>query len=352
MDKFIKIKRANAPPSGFIGDVTVFNTIATAVDNNELICVYGLRGVGKTYMVGLALKNTNWVEVSTMKDIPLLKDSTCHVIIDSEKIDKSILEHRGRLSMGSTIIITNNIHDIDFCECIYVPAPEIDTLISIGRKVYPKMDISRLKKVAAESKNDIRIFLFSLQFGNHRDIFKTSKDYIHDILCSEHDILKDIGKDVTDHGYIWDVVYTNYPMGGTVDADIADNISSADVYDTKIYNNSWDMMDHFWVSGITYPIWKMNRPLERSTLKPGTAWTKFSNYKMKSKKLSKLPPNDTCRTILQMMKILSHQEIITLLKSYNLQPKDIDTINSLSLFAKIPVKVIKKIKTDLSSAQT
>tara|TARA_R110002073_G_scaffold140647_1_gene291585 strand:+ start:186 stop:347 length:162 start_codon:yes stop_codon:yes gene_type:complete len=53
-----------------------------------------------------------------------------------------------------------------------------------------------------------------------------------------------------------------------------------------------------------------------------------------------------------MMKILSHQEIITLLKSYNLQPKDIDTINSLSLFAKIPVKVIKKIKTDLSSAQT
>jgi hypothetical protein len=347
MDKFIKITR-NTTPTGFIGDVILFNTIANIIDENKMVCIYGPRGVGKTYMVHLVLKNKNWVETTSMKDMPLLCESTCHVVVDSEKIDKSILDHRNKLSLGSTIIITNTISDIDFCECIYVPAPSVDMIVEIGKKMYPKMCINHLKQTALESCGDIRSFIFSLQFRDKRDMFKTSKDYIHDILCSNVDMISHVGKDVTDHGYLWDIVYSNHIQAG-LDPDITDSLSLADVYDTRLYNNSWDMMDYFWLSAIIYPVWKMKRPLTRASLKPGVAWTKYSNFRMKSKKLSKLPPNDICSMLLYMMRTLPHEECIELLKSYNITPKDVDTINSLSFESKIPVKIIKKIKSDLSS---
>lgn len=347
MDRFIKVKR-DTRPSGFIGDVTAFNSIATIIDDNGMVCVYGPSGVGKTYIVNLALKDKNWVEISSMKDIPLIEESTCHVVIDADKIDKSFLDHGKKISLGSTIFITKKIDNINFCDCIKINPPTIDTLVQIGRKTNSKISLDFLTKCAEKCNGDIRAFLFSLQFDAERDMFRSSKEYIHDKLCSNEDILSDLGKDINDHGYIWDIVYTNYPIGG-LDPDIADSMSIADMYDARVYNNSWDMMDHFWLNGITYPICKLNRPLEKAALKPGIAWTKFSNYRMRKKKLSTMPPNDICRTIMYMIKRVPYEEALELLKSYNMKSKDMDVLNLLCLDSKIPVKTIKKFKNDLSS---
>jgi hypothetical protein len=348
MDKFIKIKR-DTRVSGFIGDVITFNSIATIIDNNDMICVYGPSGVGKTYMVSLALKNKNWVEISSLDEIPLLACSTCHVVIDSDKIDKSFLNHKKKVSLGSTIFITKTIDKIDFCDCIKIAPPSIETLIQIGRKESYKTPIDHMRKCAEKCGGDIRTFIFSLQFETTKDTFKTSKSYIYDKLSSTESVLADLGKDVSDHGYIWDIVYTNYMMGG-LNPEIADSLSSADIIDSKIYNNSWELIDYFWLNAITYPIEKMSRPLERQKIKPGVSWTKFSNYKMKKKKLQSLPPNDICRTIIFMLKRLSHEESIKLLKSYNIKPKDVDVLNLLYFDAKLPVKTVKRLKSDLSSA--
>lgn len=347
MDRYIKINKSNTKAGGFIGDVTSFNAIATMIDNNCAFCVYGPSGVGKTYMVHLALKNKSWVEVSSVTDIPLLSESTCHVVIDSNKIDKSILELKGKLSLGSTILITKSIENIDFCDCIKISPPTIDTLIAIGKKAYPMIDC---RKAAKESDGDVRSFLFNLQFEGKKDVFKTSKDYIHDLLCSNSDITNELNESISDHGYIWDIVYTNHflHVNDDMNSSIADSLSLADTYDNRIYNNSWDMLDHFWVAGVVTPISLMKRPLDRSKLKPGVAWTKFSNYKMRTKKLKTLPDNDICRMLLFMMKTLPYEDALKLLKSHNIGPKDVDVLNLLSLYSKIPVKTIKKFKTDLA----
>lgn len=346
MDRFIKIKRAASSPSGFVGDVTAFNAIASMIDENRMFCVYGPSGCGKTFMVHLALKNKNWIEIHAARDIPeTLNESTCHVVVDSDKIDKSILDFRGKLSLGSTIFISKTIENIDFCDCIRVPKPGVETLIEIGRKVFPKLDG---REAAERSDGDIRAFLFNIQFSHDRDIFKTSKDYIHDLLCSNENILNELNKDICDHGYIWDIVYSNYLEGG-INPDIADSLSVADIYDTRVYNNAWEMLDYFWISGVIYPIFEMKRPLIRSKLKSGIAWTKFSNYKMRSKKLQNMPPNDTCRMLLFMAKTRPYDEALELLKSYNIKPKDVDVLNLLSLDTKIPVKQVKRFKSDLAA---
>ena len=346
MDRFVKIKRQTSSLSGFVGDVTTFNAIATMIDENGMICVYGPSGCGKTFMVHLALKNENWIEIHTAKDIPeTLCESTCHVVIDSDKIDKSILDMKGKLSLGSTIFITKTIENIDFCDCIRVTRPSVDTLIEIGKKVFPKIDG---REAALNSDGDIRSFLFNIQFSHDRDIFKTSKEYIHDLLCSDINIANEVNKEVSDHGYIWDIVYSNYIECG-LNHNIAESLSLADIYDTRVYNNSWEMLDYFWISGVIYPLSNMKRPLNKNKLKPGISWTKFSNYKMRSKKLQSMPPNDTCRMLLFMMKTRPYEEALELLRSYNIKPKDIDVLNLLSLDTKIPVKQVKRFKSDLAA---
>jgi hypothetical protein len=349
MDQFISIKR-DASTSGFIGDVTIFNEIATAIDDNILVCVYGPGGAGKTYMVQLALKNKNWVEVTTTKDIPTLSDSACHVVIDSDKIDKSIIEHDGKLSFGSTILISKNAVNIGNCKCIEVPKPSMDDMISICKKLHPKMKIEHISHCAKKCDGDIRALLFSLQFNDNRDVFKTSKEYIFDLLKKGgSNAYEHINKDVSDHGYIWDIVFTNYAHNG-LNNDIAQSLSDADVYDTRIYGNSWELMDHFWVSGVIYPLCNMKGPICESKLKPGSAWTKFSNFKMKEKRLKSLPSIDMCNHITKIMSIAPHDDVINILRSYNIKAKDIDILNSLNLFTKIPIKKIKKIKTDLTAS--
>lgn len=348
MDRYVIIQKDNNI-SGFIGDVDIFNTIATVIDDNGIICLYGPPGTGKTYMTKLALRNKSWVEVNTISDIPMLSESTCHVVVDSITPDKSILDYGKKLSKGATIIITRTIEKITFCDCLKVDVPSIDILVKIGMKHYPRVPPATLKRRAMECNGDIRSFLFYIQFPDKRDTFKTSKEYITDLLCrpSENPIMKEIGREHADHGYIWNVIQANY-IHVSDDPYIAELLSAADIYDTMVYGNSWDLMPYFWISAMIYPIQRLNKPIPLQKMTPGSCWTKFSNAKARARKYRNLPCRDILVVLRDMILKRPTDEVISYLQSYNIKPPDIDTINHTSLSNKIPVKKIQEIKKKLA----
>lgn len=339
MDKFVIFKKEKRIIGDFIGNLDVFNTIATAVGDNDMICIYGGSGVGKTYIVDLVLKNENFVEISSLYECQLLGESSCHVLIDSINIDKSILDHRKKLSKGSTIIVTRSCEKVDFCPCVELGPMTSDMIVKIGKKKFPNISEDKLQILADKSFGNIRTFLFSIQFEDERDSFYTTKQFVSGLLTKEIDPMDYLDGYACEHGHVWDVIFTNQSQ---FNPEISELHSDADIYDSKLYNNNWELLSHFWISGMVYPIMKMD--CVEGPVKPGSSWTKFWNSKMRLKKMKKMPDINRLFLLKEMVIHKPTSEVIDILREYKITSADMDTMNHIALDNKIKTKKLQEIK--------
>jgi hypothetical protein len=213
-------------------------------------------------------------------------------------------------------------------------------------------------------KGNIRVFIYSLEIDGDRDLLLSPKDVIHKLLShSELKPSSQIGKVIEDHGYSWGIVHENYISVKNMSIDeassIADSMSIADIYDSSIYQGNWELKPYFCHDAITVPSIKIDQQLIKETLRPGSAWTKYNNMKMRASKLKDIKYRKQ-RVDLEVNSLLVlkdyciklEMDVIPLLTWYKLKYGDLDVINHLALKTKIKPKLLNNIKKELKKNES
>lgn len=338
MDKFVTISREKETEE-ITGRDEQLLYIKSLIASGTSFCIYGPIGVGKTFLIKHALLGIHYIDLALdFFKIERIKDMYVHVLADMIEVSEP-------LSLGSTIVISDK--PIENFECIKIEPLSCDDMVSIGLKKFPRN--KDLMKHAIVSKGDMRTFLFRLlDFTDVKDLFKGPKDFVYDLLCKDGDLEpRDyIGKTVSEHGYSWGIVHENYIDTPDVDmAYMADMMSLADIKDVDIYNG-YSHNTIFSLFGIILPAIAINHTLDRCTMRPGSAWTKFNNYKMRHRRYQKLGLGiDELMVISQYCK--NKSDVIDMLVHYKFESIDIDMMNHISLINKIKPRVLQNIKTKL-----
>ena len=301
------------------------------------VCIYGPPGCGKTFIVKQLLKDS-YVELEPEKIVKT--NSTSASVIRNPPTDIiEFLKINGSVNSGTTIIICENIKRIDFCNCFEIPyltETEINKLF-LG---YP--DAARL------CEGNMWNFEFYKQFTDRKDKFWTPKDYVYNIMITDQDsYIKD---SIDEHGHTFGMLHENYldTRGLTIEesADIIDSMSLADIYDTLIYTQNWEYCNFFQIEGIARPANMIRGRFCKSTLRPGSCWTKTNNQKMRESKLKKFKPvhHDKLIRILENLMISGPQD-----NFYELTTSDIDVINHLKMSGKFKPSEILRLKKAVTS---
>jgi hypothetical protein len=331
MQRFLKYRKDNRS-SGFVGDLDALNTLVTTIEDRGIICLHGPVGVGKSHLVRVALKNHYCVEISRMNDIgEQMHESYAHIMVDSYVVDKSILDYGKKLSRGATILITNHPEKVNFCPILEVKPLTHAQMVHVGLKECK--DASHLQALALDARGDMRAFLTTIQFPGTRDLFQSSRDWLNSMMCQggTRDPMSEFGVQHPDHGFVADIVFSNIHMAvRDIKPEIYDLMSEGDVYDS---DNTWELINYYWISSVYNPLKLADRRIPECAMKSGTAWTKFSNQKMREKKLKGLPERATLMLLHQMNDPKRFQ-------TYGISVQQYDTINNIAL-----VKNTKSKKT-------
>ncbi len=369
MDRFV-ISRTTKENCDFIGNQSIHDIVENIVQTSDTVCLYGDSGVGKTHLVHHIMRNRNWVDlthdlIKNTEFIDRLKSSDCHVVVDDLESDahlvKDIFEtvrSGGKLSKGSLIIISRNVGKVDFCNGIYFEHIDVPTMVTIGRRHFPKEPLSRLEKLANESQGNVRNFLYSIKFPGTRDIFRTPRDFICDLLCSDSNVnpMDHFGKTIHEHGYTWDIVHENYTDSEHVDlVFVTECMSQSDVLDTEIYKGNWDLIPFFSTISTIAPALQINHSLDRSKIRSGSAWTKFGNFKMRHMKYVSMSHRCQYKVDVDSLMLLKlycqsdREKALEICKEYKIGSPDMDVINHLAILNKMKPKELQSIKKSLKA---
>ena len=376
MDRFITITKEKENGEKIIGRSNIISIIKHALDTNKTICIYGDSGVGKTYVTESIIKRYNYIDLdqpilkskkSTLEFLDKSKLSPCHVLIDDSHMDvpgwKEITQHISEgntITRGATIILARDIHKIDFCECVHMEHAPIRDFVSIGSTRFPHVTIETLIEKANKSRGDIRSFLFYLDFSGEKDMFFTPKGFVHQLVSKNGLHPADyIGEVIEDHGYSSGIIHENYIDAVSKSDDfhrIIDYISHSDSFDNKLYEGNWSLTPYFCTESIIAPAMYIGNTLRPETMRPGSCWTKYNNFKMRKGKLQSIYARTGITTdhtlLLRDYCIHDPDKAYEIMCAYNLEAADLDTINHIAMKTKIKPKTIQKLKTRLKNEKT
>jgi len=232
------------------------------------------------------------------------------------------------------------------------------TMVTLGRHQFPRETVRRLEQLARESRGNVRNFLYSIQFPGKRDLFKSPKDFISDLLCeSDVNPLDFMGQSITEHGYIWDIVHENYVDSKNSDlVFMSESMSLADVLDTEIYKGNWYLIPLFSTVSTVMPAHQINHTLSRDKLRSGSSWTKFGNFKMRDIKYRSM--SNRCNLVMDIDSLVTlrqycqtdKKKALDLCRHYKLTSSDMDVMNHLALSNKLKPKDLQSIKKSLKEA--
>jgi hypothetical protein len=156
-----------------------------------------------------------------------------------------------------------------------------------------------------------------------------------------------------EHGYSWGIIHENYLDAPGVSIEkIADMMSIADLKDEEMYNG-YSSGNIFSLFGIVMPAIDIAHSLDKSTMRPGSAWTKFNNYKMRFRRYNDLKIRsgiDVDKLMVLSLHCKSNpNDAVAMLRHYGIESADVDMMNHISLINKIKPRVLQNIKNKLKS---
>ena len=247
MDSFIKIipQKKERPPTLHEKEISLLEKYL-AQGENVFIC--GPTGSGKTFIVDCLLNASNTIELHSelfqkkSTFLNLIGDTSYHILIDG--YDSSVYGHKQvidkisdmneKLTKGSVVVTSTSIHMLPNFKLIIVPKRSPDAIFSL------ECNNPRARPAADKCQGNIRNFYDYMNFSDEKDIFKTSKDIVIDILCRKGNGF-DTSQTVHEHGHVVDVIHGNYLRSNDTNVvPIADSLSLADIYDSVMYKGEWD----------------------------------------------------------------------------------------------------------------
>src|SRR6056300_1483252 len=195
MDCFIKIKGQKKIDQKTTIHTEQLKELETCLRDGKNVFVCGPTGIGKTHLVSVLLNEENSIELA-LEDVSsksvfldVIHGTSKHILIENYEPSqygfKSLIDRvsDGKdVTKGSLVVVTN-----DIClgypnfETIVLAPPTVDQLLSIQSG-------DDAEAAAHASRGDIRAFRNTLWNYGRKDRFKTPKEYITDILCSDEPI--------------------------------------------------------------------------------------------------------------------------------------------------------------------
>ena len=357
MDCFIKITNEKKVENRNTIHINELKTLKEYVTNNENIFICGAAGTGKTHLLNVLCADINYIHIESfdIKNgiLDFVQNTKKHIIIEDYTNDNSVLKKfiesvsDGYKPTEGSVIITTDQHSIypNF-KNVYMEPKSPEILLSIVDQID---DYDHALEMAKISNGNIHNFLHYLTKSDTKDTFKTSSEYITDLLCKSQKI--EIIDYVSEHGHIWDVFQENYANSKNVNlVACSDSFSITDIFDVSIYKGEWELMPYFVLNSITFPKFYMNGLLNENRIRPGKSWTKYGNYKMRLHRLKEiLTESNKNITIdeLSLLKKYAERGNINILMEYNISPQKFDIINHLSLESKLKPKDVTKIKKSI-----
>lgn len=306
---------------------------------NVFIC--GATGVGKSYILQSVLNDANSHEIqkehlkSKSLFLTFIKGAAKHTFIEDYDSDFKPLVERvsdgERLTRGSLVVTSINMCMFPNFETIFIPRHKPSSLLRLTED-----RTARGENAALRCGGNIRDFFSYLEGSDDKDVFKTPKEFITDLLTNRKSI--GIPSTIHEHGHVWDIFQENYVDSKGVDIQCcAHGFSEADIYDTYMYTTGdWNMMPYFVLSAVIIPRLSLGKTLNKDTIRPGSCWTKYGNFRMRSQKYheihnrTQLYIDDLC----VLKKYAEHGDIQPML-DYGLTPQDFDVINHLAVGSKL-----------------
>ena len=351
MDSFVIIRRQKKEDGITLHDREI-QDLKRLLEEGKNVFICGAAGVGKSYILNRVLDESNSIEiydeVLTKKDIYLdtIKNSNLYTYIENYETDnmyKSIIDsvsEGGWVTKRPLVVTSQNVHVLPNFKMLFIPKRKPESI----ERLQPGHVRARL--AAEECRGNIRNFFSYLNFTDVKDIFKTSKEFIEELLCTPCTI--DIEETVHEHGHIWDTVHENYLDSDTDHYDkIMDSLVSADTYDTELYKGDWDCMPYFVLHAIKIPKLYMKNLIKPEKIRPGSCWTKFGNQKMRYQKVRNIQARSNTKMGHQEFMLLREYALhgdVSKFKEYSLTPQDFDVMNHLSLQNKLKQRDVTKIK--------
>lgn len=358
MEKFVIVKKQKESDD-FTGRIAEIKVITEIIRDNGTVCIHGAYGIGKTRLAHQCLKNTQYVELTNdlIKSgiFERIADTYTHILVDD--IDGPMTTYKTR---GALIIISNKI--IEEVDSILLEPLLPNDFIKIGTTKFPMVSLEKIKECAKQSAGNIRNFLFALEnFSCKIDNFKSPKDFLYDLVCSDSKTnpFDYINTSIVEHGYSWGIIHENYMSSKNVKdlsklATLADCMSIADIKDVEMYTG-YSHTSIFSFFGIILPAITINHTLQQSEMKPGSAWTKYNNYKMRYSRFSSLTNRkfkttvdvDFLHVLATYCKTKPVSELMPMLNTYGIESADMDMLNHILLINKIKTKNLQTIKKQL-----
>lgn len=353
MDAFVKILPQKKDPTPTLHTKEI-QRLEECVKKGLNVFLCGSSGVGKTFILEKVLNNSNSIEIhselfqrkSTFLD--LIGETSFHIFIDGYDVNvyghRQLMERinskKEPLTTGSVVFVSNSVHIIPGFELIVVPKRTADEIASLE----PGNPRSRL--AADKCNGNIRDFYHYINKSDEKDVFKTSKDILIEVLCRRGSF--NISQTIHERGHVIDVIHGNYlrSKGSNVEV-ISESLSLADVYDAEIYKGEWDCVPYYTASGIAIPKYHLGELLKPEEIQPGSTWTKYGNYKMRLQKIQNIQHRNTTKIGIEELQILREYakagDFEKCLK-YKLEPGDFDVMNHLALHNKIKTNEVMKVK--------
>ena len=358
MDSFIKIVEQKKEEPVATLHTKQIDLLKKYISERKNVFICGSTGVGKSYLLKCVLNETNSVEIekdhlkSKSPFLAFIQTAPKHAFIEDYDSDfKSIVEKvsdGSRMTRGSLVVTSVNMCMFPNFETIFIPRHKPDKLLTL---VEDKSSVA--ENAAIRCNGNIRDFFTYLEGFDDKDVFKNPKEYIKDILSDPCSI--GIPESIHEHGHIWDIFQENYLDSVGVDVTrVSSAFCEADVYDTQMYTTGdWHLMAYFIVNALVIPKCALGKPLDKDTIRPGSCWTKYGNFKMRDQKYKEIQKrnghnlhiDDLC-----LIKKYAENGDLQPMLDYGLTPQDFDVMNHLAVGSKLKQRDVTRVKKALKNA--
>jgi hypothetical protein len=358
MDSFIKIIEQKKEEPVTTLHTKQIELLKKYIIQRKNVFICGSSGVGKTYILKSVLNDYNSVEIekehlkSKSHFLTFIKTAPKHAYIEDYDSDyKGLIEKVSdgdRVSRGSLIVTSTNMCMFPNFETIFIPKHKPEKLLTLTD------DRSTIAENAAlRCDGNIRDFFNYLKGFDEKDVFKTPKEYIKDILSDPNPI--GIPDHIHEHGHIWDIFQENYlDSKGVNVVKTSKAFCEADNYDTHMYTTGeWNLMPYFVVNALVIPKLHLGTPLNKDTIRPGSCWTKYGNFKMRNQKYKEIQKrygHNLCIDDLCLIKKYAENGDLQPMIDYGLTPQDFDVMNHLAVGSKLKQRDVTRVKKALKNA--